>query len=221
MMRIPAALSLLVLLLAGAGAAVADGPYLNATAGVALVPGLNDTPFEFVNQAATNLTEGKGDWEFDAGFVASGAVGYQFGPIRADAELSYLTANFAFAAEETGNAAKDDTLTALLLLANFWYDVEIGGIVAPYAGVGAGGANLLAKLNTDQNTWFDGSGWGFAFQAGAGVVLKLLAGFSVDLGYRLSGSLATEIFDRANTDQSSLNPALLAHRIQLGVRFPT
>ena len=219
MMRTPTALSLLVLLLAGAGAAVADGPYLNATGGVALVPGVNDAPFEFLEKAAvTDLTEGKGDWEFDAGFVASGAVGYQFGPVRADAEFSYLTANFAFAADD---AAKDDTLTALLLLANFWYDVEIGGIVAPYAGVGAGGANLLAKLTTDQEPWFDGSGWGFAFQAGAGVVLKLLAGFSVDLGYRLSGSLATEIFDRANPDQSSLNPALLAHRIQLGVRFPT
>ena len=212
------ALSLLVLLLAGAGAAVADGPYLNATAGVALVPGLNDAPFNFFEQAATDLTEGKGDWEFDAGFVASGAVGYQFGPMRADAEFSYLAANFAFTADD---AAKDDNLTALLLLANFWYDVEIGGIVAPYAGIGAGGANLLAKLTADQNTWFDGSGWGFAFQAGAGVLLKLVPGISFDLGYRFSGSLATEIFDRANADLSSLNPTLMAHRIQLGVRFPS
>lgn len=214
------ALSLLVLLLAGAGAAVADGPYLNATAGVALVPGLNDAPFKFLGQAATAVTEGegKGDWEFDAGFVASGAVGYQFGPMRADAEFSYLTANFAFTADD---AAKDDNLTALLLLANFWYDVEIGGIVAPYAGIGAGGANLLAKLTADQNTWFDGSGWGFAFQAGAGVLLKLVPGISFDLGYRFSGSLATEIFDRANADLSSLNPTLMAHRIQLGVRFPS
>lgn len=214
-------LSLLALLLAGAGAAVADGPYLNATAGVALVPGVNDAPFKFLEQAATGLTEGegKGDWEFDAGFVASGAVGYQFGPMRADAEFSYLTANFAFTAD--GSAAKDDNLTALLLLANFWYDVEIGGIVAPYAGIGAGGANLLAKLTDDQNTLFDGSGWGFAFQAGAGVLLKLVPGISFDLGYRFSGSLATEIFDRANADLSSLSPALMAHRIQLGVRFPS
>lgn len=212
------ALSLLVLLLAGAGAAVADGPYLNATAGVALVPGLNDAPFKFLEQAATDLTEGKGDWEFDAGFVASGAVGYQFGPMRADAEFSYLTANFAFTADD---AAKDDNLTALLLLANFWYDVEIGGVVAPYAGIGAGGANLLAKLTADRNTWFDGSGWGFAFQAGAGVLLKLVPGISFDLGYRFSGSLATEIFDLANADLSSLSPALMAHRIQLGVRFPS
>ena len=214
-------LSLLALLLAGAGAAVADGPYLNATAGVALVPGVNDAPFKFLEQAATGLTEGegKGDWEFDAGFVASGAVGYQFGPMRADAEFSYLTANFAFTAD--GSAAKDDNLTALLLLANFWYDVEIGGIVAPYAGIGAGGANLLAKLTDDQNTLFDGSGWGFAFQAGAGVLLKLVPGISFDLGYRFSGSLATEIFHLANADLSSLSPALMAHRIQLGVRFPS
>lgn len=219
-MRVPTALSLLVLLLAGAGAAVADGPYLNATAGVALMPGLNDAPFKFLEQAAakTGLANDKGDWEFDAGFVASGAVGYQFGPLRADAEFSYLTANFAFTEQ---GAAKDDNLTALLLLANCWYDVEIGGIVAPYAGVGVGGANLLAKLTDAQNTLFDGSGWGLAFQAGAGVVLKLLPGFAVDLGYRFSGSLATEVFDQANADLSSLSPALMAHRIQLGVRFPS
>lgn len=220
-MRIRAALSL-ALLLAAAGAAVADGPYVNATGGVALVPGLNDTPFEFLESVAQiDLTKGVDNWEFDAGFVASGALGYKFGAVRVDAEFSYLTANFAFTADEAASEEKDDNLTALLLLANFWYDVDLGGVVAPYAGLGVGGTNLSAKLITDRKTWFDGSGWGFGFQAGAGVVVTLVAGFSIDLGYRFSGSLQTELFDKANPDLSSLSPAPLAHRIQLGVRFPS
>ena len=219
--KIRAALSL-ALLLAAAGAAVADGPYLNATGGVALVPGLNDTPFQFVGSAAETIGKGEGilDWEFDAGFVASGALGYKFGAARVDAEFSYLTASFAFPTGQSANA-KDDNFTALLLLANFWYDVDLAGVVAPYAGLGLGGANLSAKLTDAKETLFDGSGWGFAFQAGAGVVVNLVAGFSIDLGYRFSGSLQTKLFDRANTDLSSLSPSPMAHRIQLGVRFPS
>lgn len=219
-MQIRAALSL-ALLLAAAGAAVADGPYVNATGGVALVPGLNDSPLEFVEKLPQIGDANTGDWDFDAGFVASGALGYKFGAVRVDAEFSYLTASFAFTADEAASAEKDDNLTALLLLANFWYDVDLGGVVAPYAGLGVGGANLSAKLITDRKTWFDGSGWGFGFQAGAGVVVTLVAGFSIDLGYRFSGSLQTELFDKANPDLSSLSPAPLAHRIQLGVRFPS
>lgn len=219
--KIRAALSL-ALLLAAAGAAVADGPYLNATGGVALVPGLNDTPFQFVGSAAETIGKGEGilDWEFDAGFVASGALGYKFGAARVDAEFSYLTASFAFPTGQSANA-KDDNFTALLLLANFWYDVDLAGVVAPYAGLGLGGANLSAKLTDAKETLFDGSGWGVAFQAGAGVVVNLVAGFSIDLGYRFSGSLQTKLFDRANTDLSSLSPSPMAHRIQLGVRFPS
>ena len=219
--KIRAALSL-ALLLAAAGTAVADGPYLNATGGVALVPGLNDTPFQFVGSAAQTIGKDEGilDWEFDAGFVASGALGYKFGAARVDAEFSYLTASFAFPTGQSANA-KDDNFTALLLLANFWYDVDLAGVVAPYAGLGLGGANLSAKLTDAKETLFDGSGWGFAFQAGAGVVVNLVAGFSIDLGYRFSGSLQTKLFDRANTDLSSLSPSPMAHRIQLGVRFPS
>lgn len=217
-----AALSL-ALLLAAAGAAVADGPYLNATGGVALVPGLNDTPFRFVGSAVQTIGQDEGirDWEFDAGFVASGALGYKFGPARVDAEFSYITASFAFPTGGSANTAKDDNFTALLLLANFWYDVDLAGVVAPYAGLGLGGANLSAKLTDAQKTLFDGSGWGFAFQAGAGVVVNLVAGFSIDLGYRFSGSLQTKLFDRANPNLSSLSPSPMAHRIQLGVRFPS
>lgn len=221
-MRIRTALTLTLLLAAAAGAA-ADGPYLNAAGGVVLMPGLNDTPFEFAANAAAKVGRDKGadDWAFDAGFVVGGALGYKFGPARADAEFSYLSAAFAFLPDAAGAAAKDDSLTAMLLLANFWYDVDLGGVVAPYAGLGLGAANLAAKLTTDPQTVLDFSGWGFAFQAGAGVVVSLVPGISVDLGYRFSGALQTKLFEDANPNLSSLSPSLLAHRIQLGVRFPS
>ena len=87
--------------------------------------------------------------------------------------------------------------------------------------MGAGATNLAVKLRTDEATWFDGAGWGFAYQAGAGIAFRIVAGFSLDLGYRLFGTLRTEVFDNADPDLSSVSPEVMAHRIQLGLRFPT
>ena len=162
------------------------------------------------------------DWAFDVGFVAGGALGYAFGPARIDVEFSYLSANFEFASEdESAPETPDDNFTALSLLAQAWYDVDLGSFLTPYIGVGAGATNLSVKLISDDEAWFDGTSWGFAYQAGAGIAFRILAGFSLDVGYRLFGTLQTEVFDDADPDLSSVSPAVMAHRIQLGLRFPT
>ena len=87
--------------------------------------------------------------------------------------------------------------------------------------MGVGAANLSVKLTTGDDPWFDGAGWGFAYQAGAGISFQVIAGFSLDLGYRFFGTLETPVFDHANADLSSVTPSVLAHRIQLDLRFPT
>ncbi len=220
-----------------AATAVADGPYVSAAGGVALVPGFNDTPHDLGRGLAASgtasgtvtddgvdisLRKGDADWAFDVGFVAGGGLGYAFGPARIDVEFSYLSANFEFASEgDDGAETPNDNFTALSLLAQAWYDIDIGSFVTPYLGVGAGATNLAVKLISADDTWFDGAGWGFAYQAGAGIGFRILAGFSLDIGYRLFGTLQTEVFDDADPDLSSVSPAVMAHRIQLGLRFPT
>ena len=207
-------------------AAVADGPYVSAAGGVALVPGFTDTPHDLVkalddpDEAGVSL-EGDADWAFDVGFVAGGGLGYAFGPARIDVEFSYLSANFEFPREDDSTETTNDNFTALSLLALAWYDIDIGSFVAPYLGVGAGATNLSVKLISGPDTWFDGTGWGFAYQAGAGIAFRILTGFSLDVGYRFFGTLRTDVFDNGDPDLSSVRPAVMAHRIQLGVRFPT
>ena len=203
--------------------AVADGPYVSAAGGVALVPGFNDTPHDLVKAlddagTAGFRPKGDADWAFDVGFVAGGGLGYAFGPARVDVEFSYLSANFEFPSDDD---SANDNFTALSLLGQAWYDVDFGSFVAPYLGVGAGATNLSVKLISGPDTWFDGTGWGFAYQAGAGIAFRILAGFSLDVGYRFFGTLQTDVFDNADPDLSSLSPAVMAHRIQLGLRFPT
>ena len=204
-------------------AAVADGLYVSAGGGIALVPGFNDTPHDILEAVEeTALTKGKADWAFDVGFAGAAALGYKFGPARTDAEVAYLTANFDFAGtDENGTEAANDTFTALSLMANFWYDLDVGSFLTPYVGVGVGATNLSVKLTTGDDTWFDGAGWGFAYQAGAGVSFNVIAGFSLDLGYRFCGTLETPVFDNADPELSSVTPLVMAHRIQLGLRFPT
>ena len=217
--------------------AVADGPYVSAAGGVALVPGFNDTPHDLGRGLASSgtaggivtddgvdisLRKGDADWAFDVGFVAGGGLGYAFGPARIDVEFSYLSANFEFSSEgDNGADTANDNFTALSLLGQAWYDVDLGSFLTPYIGVGAGATNLSVKLISDDDTWFDGAAWGFAYQAGAGIAFRILAGFSLDVGYRFFGTLQTDVFDNADPDLSSLSPAVMAHRIQLGLRFPT
>ena len=237
-MRHRAFLSIIALCLIATATATADGPYVSAAGGVALVPGFTDTPHDLVRalddagSVRGDATEeevtlrfrpkGDADWAFDVGFVAGGALGYAFGPARIDVEFSYLSANFEFASEDESAAeTPDDNFTALSLLGQAWYDVDLGSFLTPYIGVGAGATNLSVKLISDDEAWFDGTGWGFAFQAGAGIAFRVLAGFSLDIGYRFFGTLQTEVFDNADPDLSSLSPAVMAHRIQLGLRFPT
>ena len=96
----------------------------------------------------------------------------------------------------------DDTLTILALTANAWYDLYTGTAWTPYIGIGVGGTNLSVQLSEgtdDDDRYFDGNGWGFAYQAGVGVAFEVLSGFSLTAGYQFFGTLETEVRDDAGT----------------------
>ena len=215
---------------------------LSFATGVALVPGITATPHDLskaieavntsgeVDDGSAEVTigfqpEGEADWAFDVGFVAGGAGGLRFRRGAHRRGVSCLTANFVFASEgENTTESAGDTFTALSLLATGWYDLEVGSFLTPYLGVGVGATNLQVKLTgfaaelaAGDEPWFEGAGWGFAYQAGVGVAFRVMAGISLDLGYRIFDTLETEVFDHAD-DRSSVSPAVMAHRIQLGVR---
>ena len=78
------------------------------------------------------------------------------------------------------------------------------------------------------------SGWGFAYQAGVGVAMEVADGLSVQLGYRIFGTLETTYTtttEITNESLSSIIPdapdkyisaaalPLMVHRIELGVSY--
>ena len=208
-----------------------SGVYVNVGGALTLVPGLTGVPFEKINNPApTRGTKNEINWDFDLGFGADGALGYDFGSFRADVEFTYLTARSVFDVDKTqrreNDDKADDTLTVLAATANAWYDLDTGTAWSPYIGIGVGAANVQVKLATGENQgdeYFNGNGWGFAYQAGVGVALEVLTGFSLVGGYQFFGTLATEVkhtdVDTKPADAGTVSPTLMAHGVHLGMRF--
>ena len=205
------------------------GIYANVGGGLAIMPGTTDTPHENLPK---DLKTGKGfgdhemaNWDFDFGFGVDAALGYDFGSFRADAEFTYLSSKFVFDVHEDDrrgtNEDADDTLTVLGAMANAWYDLYTDTAWTPYIGIGVGATNLSVQLadgSDEDDQYFDGNGWGFAYQAGVGVAFEVLSGFSLTAGYQFFGTLETQVTDK-DDDDHTVSPMLMAHGIQLGLRF--
>ena len=237
-MRISAVLITVALLSVSAVATFSQSPmmmetagiYVNAGGGLAIVPGTTETPHSKVFlEDPKNPNDA--DWAFDLGFGVDGAVGYDFGIFRADLEFAYLTSKFVFDVDPDDgrgdNEEADDTLTVMAGMANAWYDLDTGSAWTPYIGIGVGATLLSVQLATGQDEedeYFDGSGVGFAYQAGVGVAFEVLSGFSLTAGYQFFGTLETEVTHDSGTtdnddDDHTVSPTLMAHGIHLGMRF--
>ena len=210
-----------------------SGIYLSVGGGLSILPGTTETPHEDLS-SDLKIGAGFGDeteasWDFDLGFGVDAAVGYDFGSFRADAEFTYLSSKFVFDVHKDDRRGTDeeadDTLTVLAATANAWYDLDTGTAWTPYIGIGVGATNISVQLaeGTDADPYFDGNGWGFAYQAGVGVAFEVLSGFSLTAGYQFVGTLETEVIHEGEStddvDDSSVSPTLMAHGVQLGLRF--
>ena len=177
------------------------GFYAAAGGGATLISDTTDTP-----EMGIEGSQKKADWDFDFGFSAGGAAGYDFGDFRVDAEFSFQSANFLHGDKIDNDADKkaDDNLTAM-----------------PFIGIGAGAVNLAVTLNDGDDAaepHFEGSGWGFGYQANVGVAYEIIDAVALTLGYKFFGTLETEVADADNADEY-VKPTLMAHRAELGVRF--
>jgi opacity protein-like surface antigen len=172
------------------------------------------------------------DAAFELGWSVDGALGYQFGGIRAEAEFSYLSVNQNKIGETELKAEDYDALpqlTAMSFMANGWYELDTGTPFSPFIGFGLGAANVTFTRETDKDAEDDFepmefSGWGFAYQAGAGLGVEVADGFSIRLGYRLFGTLETTLTHETEigsdtTQFDTVAFPMMAHRIELGIGY--
>ncbi|NUX01087.1 P44/Msp2 family outer membrane protein [Wolbachia endosymbiont of Madathamugadia hiepei] len=132
-----------------------------------------------------------------ASFMAGGsAFGYKMDDIRVDIEglYSQLSKNEVDGATATPKVA--DNLTAFSGLVNVYYDVAIEDMpITPYVGVGLGAA-YLSNPATDKIVTEQKHGFGFAYQAKAGVSYDVTPEIKLFAGARYFGSYGAS-FDKS------------------------
>ena len=181
-----------------AHAARGSGLYLAADLGMAL-----SSTSDFQSADA------RGQTDFDSGLGYSAAVGLGWGGLRMEGEASWRRSDldaidfdqFSIPGETLDIDAINDnikikgTRSTLDLMANAWYDLDVGAGFTPYFGGGLGvqyvrydvdlssdAANVLSGLGSDDGDWV------LAYQVGAGVGYRVMESLVVHVGYRYMGA---------------------------------
>jgi len=188
-------------LLAGASQAQADGLYISVLGGANFTEDSSASLLQTDGPTDTTLNS----WATDAdtGFVIGGAVGTHLDKwakgLKVELEASYRrndvggiwvvsdfdTGVFDFASSGTIAA----NLSTFAVMANVWYEHDMGWKVRPYVGGGVGWARtkfdgaLLTSTGDTEDTW-NRENDGFAWQLGIGFNYQAAPGVDVGLGYR-------------------------------------
>lgn len=176
------------------------GPYINLFGGYAAIP--------------SNVeTGGFNNVHYQAGYDAGGSLGYKSGPFRYEIQLAYLYASvstFEFnGVTQTTTTGRTGGGTIMLDLI---YDFEnLNTALAPYLGIGVGGARIDTKLNSSlpSTTAYQNQRSMFAYQGLAGVTYNFSESISTDLHYRYV----------ITTNNQSFNRVFQGHLFNLGVTY--
>lgn len=163
------------------------------------------------------------DFDTDIGWLFGAAVGARFTDnLRGEVEVS--TGSFSLtdvtisggpAPNYDGDtyAVTDGSASTTYLLGNLWFDLDTGSGFTPYVGGGVGAGFVSASGNFGGP--LDLSGWGLAYQVGAGVKVDVAENIALDLGYRWKAIVDADLTgggDDAIGDLSS-------HVVQAGLTF--
>ncbi|WP_108784560.1 P44/Msp2 family outer membrane protein [Wolbachia endosymbiont of Bemisia tabaci] len=160
-------------------------------------------PFYTKVDGITNATGKEKDSPLTRSFIAgSGAFGYKMDDIRVDVEGLYSQLAKDTAVVNTSETNVADSLTAFSGLVNVYYDIAIEDMpITPYVGVGVGAAYISNPSKTDAVK--DQKGFGFAYQAKAGVSYDVTPEIKLFAGARYFGSYGAS-FDKAAKDDTGI-----------------
>lgn len=130
----------------------------------------------------------------DTGWAAGAAVGYDFGGVRLEAELSrhengiddYGIENAGgFAMARGTNPGDSGKTRATNLMANLYYDIDFGAPLKPYLGFGMGASRInFNNYRTGATAFLDDSKTVFAYQGIAGLRYEISRQLDLTVDYR-------------------------------------
>ena len=202
---------------------------------------------------------GSGDhtanYDLGTGFTVTGAIGCDYGSYRLEAEVGYQTNDFKSAIDYTDGVADNypsdaigtlsasypmrGDVSALTLMGNGYYDVDLGSKVELYATAGVGVAQVSCHDVNDTGSWttngqsgytlspnndpgFNGHETTLAWQVGAGIAAPIADNVKLDLRYRYFATTDFTVADMGSHGNyfgtNSLNTNLSSHSVLLGLR---
>ena len=192
------------------------GMYVSAIAGLSLVPELDQ------EISGTRVLE----TDFDLGIKIAGALGYDFGALRAEVEIGYLTneVNDALAVG-FGSGPVEGDVSVLSFMVNGYYDIHTPNFsLVPYLGVGIGGARIdaiiIAPLLGPITQVVDDNATVFAYQFMAGFGFNVSPSITLTADYRYFAT-TDPAFTPGNAFSGSpdLESDYNNHSFNLGARF--
>ena len=158
---------------------------------------------DFSAQVTTCCGSGQMSAKVDTGFLIGGAIGVHadrwLHGLRAELEASYrrnrIHGDWSTSGIRTSeNGSFSGHMSTFAIMANLWYDIDMGWKVVPYVGAGAGWGRRVvefAATDVDDLGLENGSAssvhlerTGFVYQLGAGLNYQVMPGVDIGLGYR-------------------------------------
>ncbi|PWR21389.1 OmpA family protein [Zavarzinia aquatilis] len=206
-MRITLGLVSAAAIMVAGAAAHADrvGPYISAFGGYVMQPDLS---------ADSTGAGFDGDLSTDNGWAAGGAMGYDFGRPRVEAEVTYRRNDAD--QFDPGNVDLNGDYSSLALMLNVLYDFENSSRFTPYIGVGAGAAWVYANEIVGGGVTVDDDDVQFAYQGIAGVKVAITTGLSLFVDYRYFATLDPSFKDTAG---NKVDGEYATHNIMAGLTY--
>jgi opacity protein-like surface antigen len=129
---------------------------------------------------------GSGTLTYDPGLVLMATGGYRFpNGLRGEGELNFRRVSTDKLSTGAGSAGVDGDVTCYGFMSNLYYDIPTPTVLTLYLGAGAGVVATRFSQGTSQGAvvWKEGHDVDFAYQAIAGLAIRLSDTTSLDFDY--------------------------------------
>jgi opacity protein-like surface antigen len=159
---------------------------------------------------------------YDPGFNIAGAVGYDYGNIRAEGEIAYRSNDVDESSLPGIVSPANGSVSALSFMVNGYYDVHTPNFsLVPYIGGGIGVAHVNADFSVSgvpSSPFVDDSATVFAYQFMAGFGVKVSPTITLTGGYRYFATTEPEFDDSTGIPPTNFESEYRNHEVNFGVR---
>lgn len=160
--------------------------------------------------------------EFDPGVYVGGTLGYDFGGVRLEGELSYRQNEIDSIDDRDFGPypGVDGDIGVFAVMANAFVDLHNDSPITPYIGGGVGVATIyLSDTDVDGSIFYtEDDDSVFAYQVGGGLGIALNRQTTLDLGYRYFGTEEAR-FNSDGYGYLSTEFETESHNFAVGLRF--